>query len=257
MIFSNYTVISNKIQINNFLLNLKSFAASLFVHATVLSLALYISVYTPIELPKEKPIMISLADISPTHLTNHIDSSKNIPIKSTQPQAPKMTSQKRLSPTPAVSPEVSAPQTSTVRPDVAPSDIQPKTKESLHSIQKPIANDSPHDASSLLKTNELPKPNVSNEDINGATLGRIRALIENSLIYPPIARKLRLEGTVVVSFILKPDGLVEKAEIVTSSGSNILDKKAIQTVLELSGDYPPLTNTAYLTIPIAFSPKKS
>jgi len=263
MIFFNPIAISYKIQQDSFALKAKSFAASLFVHATVLSSALYFSIHQPSELPKEKPILISLADYAPSEtlsdhpkpLSRHAAASKNI--RSKTDTAPRhLTSRERLPLTPAASPEASAPQTSPVRPGVVPSDIQ-APKEPLHSAQNPIANDSPHDASPLRQTKELPKPNVSSEDINGATLGRIRAMIENSLTYPSVARKLRIEGTVVVSFILKPDGLVEKAEILTSSGSNLLDTKAIQTVLALSGDYPSLSKTAYLKIPIVFSLSKS
>jgi len=257
-------VISYKIQQNDFALKAKSFAASLFVHASVLSTALYFSLNQPAKLPKEKPILISLADYAPSDVVS--DQPKPIvnrtePVKTLQSKpvtAPRhLTPQERLPLTPAASPEASAPQTSPVRPGVVPSDISPHPKEPLHSALNPIANDSPHDASTLRQTNELPKPNVSSEDINGATLGRIRAMIENSLTYPSIARKLRLEGTVVVSFILKSNGLVEKAEILTSSGSNLLDTKAIQTVLALSGEYPSLSKTAYLKIPIVFSLSKS
>ena len=78
-------------------------------------------------------------------------------------------------------------------------------------------------------------------------------MIENALTYPAIARRLRLEGTAVVSFILRPNGLVEKAEIATTSGSTLLDAKALQTVLGLSGEYPTLTRTAFLKIPITFT----
>lgn len=262
MIFFDPIIISLKIQQNDFALKAKSFAASLFVHATVLSTALYFSLHQPSELPKKKPILISLADYAPADvisdqqkpIINHAESVKTLRSKTdTTPRH--VTSQERLPLTPAASPEASAPQTSPVRPGVAPSDIQ--SKEPLHSALNPIANDSPHDASTLRQTNELPKPNVSSEDINGATLGRIRAMIENSLTYPSVARKLRIEGTVIVSFVLKPDGLVEKAEILSSSGSHLLDSKAIQTVLALSGDYPSLSKTAYLKIPIVFSLSKS
>lgn len=265
MIFFNPIVISEKIQHNNYLLKIKSFGASLAVHATLLTTALYFTMHNPITIPlEEDPVLISLADYAPmTAPENHPDTTKNKPIdrpkRINNPivKTPIPTPQKIPSSTPAVSSEASTPQTPPVRPVVAPSNLQQPTQESLHSIQKPVANDSPHDTSSPNKTSELPKTNVSTEDINGATLGRIRAMIESSLTYPSIARKLRLEGTVTVSFILRPNGLVEKAEILSSSGSTLLDTKAIQTVLALSGDYPTIPKTAYLKIPIAFSLTKS
>ncbi|MDD2950921.1 MAG: energy transducer TonB, partial [Sulfuricurvum sp.] len=88
-------------------------------------------------------------------------------------------------------------------------------------------------------------------------LGNIRAMIEHAITYPAIARKLRIEGIVVVSFVLKPNGIVEAAKIITTSGSTLLDTKAIQTILSLSGDYPALGKTFELSIPIAFNLHKS
>ena len=88
-------------------------------------------------------------------------------------------------------------------------------------------------------------------------MGHIRAMIENAITYPSIARKLRLEGVVLVTFILKPDGTVDTAHIKSTSGSTVLDSKAIQTILSLSGDYPALGKTFELSIPIAFNLHKS
>lgn len=207
--------------------------------------------------------MISLSDYAPTS-----EISPDQPKTASPKRAPAIhhnipeksaasTSQKSPTSTPAAdSSEVLAPQSSPVRPSVAPSDPTQKFADLPHSNQQTIDIDSPKITPAAL-TNELPKTNVSQEEINGATLGRIRAMIENSLTYPAIARKLRLEGVVTVSFLLKPNGLVEKAEILTSSGSALLDTKAIQTILALNGDYPTLPKAVYLKIPIAFSLKKS
>ncbi len=264
MIFLNSVIISNKIQDNDSLLKAKSFAASVALHATLMEATLYFVSQHPILLPKEEPIMISLADFTPTSTVSLSPSISKIKhtaplLKSVNPisKTPVKTPQKISSPTPMIFSEASTPQNSPVHPSVAPSDFNPLTYDLLHSNQSSATNDSPHYVSIASQTTEITKPNISSEEINGATLGRIRAMIENSLTYPAIARKLRLEGTVTVSFLLKPSGLVEKAEILSSSGSTLLDTKAIQTVLALSGEYPTLPKAVYLKIPIAFSLKKS
>jgi periplasmic protein TonB len=257
MIFLNPIVVSKKIQHENSLLKAKSFAASLAVHGTLLASALYLAAFKSATLPEEIPVMISLSDYAPSSVDMPVDvSAPSAPAPIVHPatlqNAP--TPQEKSSLTPAVSPEAFTPQSSPVRPSVAPSQLSPTTGDSPHSDHQIVANDSPKITPSALM-NEL--PNTSNNEFNGATLGRIRAMIEDALTYPSIARKLGIEGVVVVSFILKQDGLVEKAEILTTSGSTLLDTKAIQTVLSLSGDYPPLNKTVYLKIPIAFSLKKS
>jgi len=259
MTFFSPIVISEKISHNGSVLRIKSFAASLAVHTTLLTAAIYFSLQNPIIVPEEvSPVLISLADYVPVAAADNHHPIKTSDMPTDQSTVKSiLTSQKIPLLTPAVSSEASAPQISAVRPVVAPSDLQQPLLQSLHSIQQPVANDSPPDTPSLSKTGELPKTNVSSDEINGATLGRIRAMIESSLTYPSIARKLRLEGTVTVSFVLKPNGFVENAEILSSSGSSLLDTKAIQTVMALSGDYPTLQKTAYLKIPIAFSLTKS
>jgi protein TonB len=214
------------------------------------TLALYLAQKrTPIS-PKEIPITISLANYAPVLTIKHQNSAKSsaIPLPKKTP-----TAEVRPSFTSRVSPERLSHNLSPVRPTVAPSDLVPHQEELLHSILNPVANDSPHDTLFHSKSTELTKPIRTSDEINGATLGRIRAMIENALTYPPFAKKLHIEGTVTVSFILKPNGVVENIQVLTSSGSSLLDTKAINTVRQLSGEYPPLNQTACLKIPITFS----
>lgn len=254
MIFLNPTVISNKIQCKNSALAAKSFTASLAVHGILLASALYLSAFQPASLPEELPITISLADYAPSSITAPIDISEpaTTPQSVLKPLA--STPQAKPSITSAVSPEAFTPQSSPVRPGVAPSQLSQTTDDSPHLDHPIVAHDSPKITPSALM-NELPK--TSNDEFNGATLGRIRTMIEDAITYPSIARKLGLEGVVVVSFILKQDGYVEKVEVLTTSGSSLLDSKAVQTVLSLNGDYPPLDKTVFLKIPIAFSLKRA
>lgn len=139
---------------------------------------------------------------------------------------------------PAVSPEISS-----------SAQQQPKATPIKSS------NDSPH-ISPMTSDKEVHKNQITENQIGGAALGHIRSLIENAITYPSIARKLRLEGIVLVTFILKPNGTVDTVKVKSSSGSNILDTKAIQTILNLSGDYPALGKTFELSIPIAFHLQK-
>ena len=54
--------------------------------------------------------------------------------------------------------------------------------------------------------------------------------IEAAKRYPRMARKMGIEGSAVVRFKLRPEGQVEAAELVDSSGSEILDKASLETV---------------------------
>lgn len=62
------------------------------------------------------------------------------------------------------------------------------------------------------------------------TLKQIIRKIEAAKHYPRAAKKMGIEGKVVVRFKLQPQGQVEALEIYESSGSEILDKASLQTV---------------------------
>jgi TonB family protein len=61
-------------------------------------------------------------------------------------------------------------------------------------------------------------------------LSEIIRRIEKAKLYPRAARKMGIEGKAAVRFKLKPDGKVASAEVVESSGSDILDKASLETV---------------------------
>jgi protein TonB len=274
MTSSNPIVISQKIQHNSFI-KLKAFFASVGVHGSIVAALLFLSLNEPQPVPMDgRPMMVSLANYTPSHKSiksaaKTVSVPKKVKAAPLRPHPVKQKkiirplAQKQVIPTPAPTPqtipspdptvlsEASSPQNTAVRSNAAPSTPVPLT-QSPFSQDNSITNHSPANAPSASATNIINK-NLSEAEIDGAALGRIRTMIENALTYPAIARKLRLEGTVVVSFILKTSGLVEKVEIATTSGSTMLDSKALQTVLALNGEYPTLPKTAFLKVPITFS----
>ena len=48
--------------------------------------------------------------------------------------------------------------------------------------------------------------------------------------YPMLAREQRLEGIVVLSVLVRPDGRVEDARVASSSGADVLDEAALAAV---------------------------
>lgn len=71
-----------------------------------------------------------------------------------------------------------------------------------------------------------------------------------------MARRLKIQGVVLVSFKLDENAKVVIASVKKSSGSSLLDSRALDTVKDLSGRYPTLSRTVELKIPIAFSLNK-
>ncbi len=81
---------------------------------------------------------------------------------------------------------------------------------------------------------------------------RIRDALQANLVYPYIARKRRLEGTVLMEFRINGRGLPEAVRIVKGSSYSILDEAARETVLK-SSPFPAKDNI--IEVPIRFSLK--
>ncbi len=74
-------------------------------------------------------------------------------------------------------------------------------------------------------------------------------------LYPLIARRLKLEGTVVVRVLVSSAGKAEAVHLGTSSGSNVLDQAALNAVQEWS--FVPAQQgvqpvTSWVDVPIRF-----
>lgn len=82
---------------------------------------------------------------------------------------------------------------------------------------------------------------------------KIRKAIEDNLVYPYIAMKKKIEGTVMAEFTINNKGLPENIRITKSSGFDILDAAARNTVVRSS---PLPLVKGRIEIPITFRLKK-
>jgi protein TonB len=85
-----------------------------------------------------------------------------------------------------------------------------------------------------------------------AAYSEIRALVEKTArrSYPPMARRLGMEGTVVVKFRIGKSGVPEGEHIVTGTGLEPLDDAALE-IIKKAGPYPYVPEPVW--IPIRFS----
>ncbi len=82
----------------------------------------------------------------------------------------------------------------------------------------------------------------------------VKDLITGSLDYPIVARRMKWQGTVVVSFVVLEDGRVKDIKIVNSSGHSVLDKNVIAAIKEVQ-PFPPPPADAEFTMPIKYTLK--
>jgi periplasmic protein TonB len=81
-------------------------------------------------------------------------------------------------------------------------------------------------------------------------------LLERQKQYPHMAQRLNIQGMAVLQFTIAADGRIEANNLCKSSGNDLLDKAAQETVRKV-GRFPPLPTglgKARLTveIPLAF-----
>jgi protein TonB len=117
-------------------------------------------------------------------------------------------------------------------------------QKTISSPPSPIQSSLKTAPSKMQPTSQLPKPNVTststkeNKREKEEYLKLIIAELEKHKKYPLIARRLGIEGTVTVEFVVKKDGSLKYVKIVSSSGNSILDSAAKKLVKACH--FPPL-----------------
>ncbi|WP_416768665.1 TonB family protein [Sulfurimonas sp. ST-25] len=255
------SVISNMIHENDRHHRLQAMGASLLMHAALVGAFFYAPhPSTPLLTAERQTMAISLADYAP-RAAAAAAAPKAKPLPATpaaRPKPPVKTAAVPVHETVKAAPQ-SAPVPLPKTPEIKTPD-DAALSEAFASLPSPPvapashAETSPHTPNNA--SSATPLANNKKADPTGpdaTVLGQIRAMIESAIAYPAAARRLRLEGVVTLSFKLASNGTVAAAEILRSSGSTILDRKALQTLWDLSGDFPSLESLTHLTIPITFS----
>ncbi len=87
---------------------------------------------------------------------------------------------------------------------------------------------------------ERGKPTVStNKKFNRESyVSLIIQEIERKKFYPPLARRLGIEGKVVVRIVIDREGKLKEVSVVKSSGNKILDRAALKLIKKCN--FPPL-----------------
>lgn len=244
-----------------------AFIASLFIHTTLVAAGIYISNKETPKPVTENKVSIKLSSYAPVAMaTPKVKESVKPKKPVIKKEIPKKTPPKKVVvkkdipkeiPLEKPTPQKIAPKQEEVFETVLPSEAftPPVSNEiaDLDSTEKTLYSPKTQD----FVQQDTPQHPQEQDSVDDITLSLIRNMIQNSLVYPALAKRLKIEGVVVVSFILTRDGRVEDATIVAKSKSTSLDTKALQTVTSLSGKYPQLEKTIQLQIPIAFSLKKS
>lgn len=87
---------------------------------------------------------------------------------------------------------------------------------------------------------------------SSAVLSQIKRAIDSNLVYERKARMMRKTGVVVVQFRLTTSGSLSFVKVLQSSGHDILDQSAIETIKRARADFPQVSHNYVIRIPIQF-----
>ncbi|MHC3995340.1 energy transducer TonB [Thiomicrolovo sp. ZZH C-3] len=131
----------------------------------------------------------------------------------------------------------------------------PDTPAEVMTEAEPVAaaeGESMAEAASAAQTGVADSAAVqSSESYMNEHLAVIAQLLRRHLYYPRIARKRHIEGEVIASFRVDPDGTVHDVTI-RQHARAILDRAAIRTITSLSGRLPHPRQALTLNVPIRF-----
>jgi protein TonB len=80
----------------------------------------------------------------------------------------------------------------------------------------------------------------------------IQRRIKSNLVYPSQARRAGIQGTVELLFTIEYDGQVNSMSVYKSSGQDVLDQAALET-LSRSAPFRPPKNRVKIVIPVTFT----
>jgi protein TonB len=146
-------------------------------------------------------------------------------------------------------PKMAAPSVITVPPPEFT--VRTVTPPPVMAQQTPVATPAPPAPVAL--------PSKASGETRDSYLGRLLAQLNRFKQYPRAARQARIEGVVMLHFVMNADGKVESFDIAKSSGRPVLDAEALaliqraQPLPALPADFP--TRTLDAVVPVEFSLK--
>ncbi|HDZ4992046.1 TPA: energy transducer TonB [Campylobacter jejuni] len=137
---------------------------------------------------------------------------------------------------------------------------QPKViKKTPEKIQKKVKKIPPHpipNKTPIAPTQEV-KTFTKTTDTNvkpkiTLLLKEIQKAIQQAQFYPRQAKKMRMQGTVKVEFLWKENKTLADLKIIESSGYDLLDKSALESIRKASFKFSTYNGDLRITLPIIY-----
>ncbi len=253
------------------------FLVTLALHGALLGLLLWFWQKPSVPTPPEAGVPITLSMFAPAPTPT--PPSEATPEPSPEP-SPKPLPEPAPEPLPVVqpvtqpaeSPKIAQPKPEKIRP-AAPKHTEPKTHPKP---TRSAAQPSEAPPASAASTPPAPEPSIkapaapaapapapepvpiheAKQDLLSAYQAALAAAIEREKFYPPLARRLNLEGVVEVGFTVQADGRIVNIHLLTPAPSAVLERGAIEAIARV-GQFTPIPaklgiNSMNLTISLVY-----
>lgn len=172
------------------------------------------------------------SDIKPTQPTQTIQEPSNI-----QPKEP-------------VQEIIKKPKPRKEKPIAKPKKIIPPTNaKAISQSKKDTSSQQPIAQQQTPQTNSYQSVSLTG---NSEFLKEIKSAIDEALIYPRQARKMRMSGEVLVEFTWTKDKKLENLKILKPSKYDFLNKSALETIRIASKKFPQYEKTFHIRIPLIY-----
>ncbi|HEB9432097.1 TPA: energy transducer TonB [Campylobacter coli] len=172
------------------------------------------------------------SDIKPTQPTQTIQEPSNI-----QPKKPVQEIIKKTKPRKE-------------KPIIKPKKIIPPTNaKAISQPKKDTSSQQPIVQQQAPQTNSFQSVSLTS---NSELLKEIKSAIDEALIYPRQARKMRMSGEVLVEFTWTKEKKLENLKILKPSKYDFLNKSALETIRVASKKFPQYEKTFHIKIPLVY-----
>lgn len=172
------------------------------------------------------------SDIKPTQPTQTIQEPSNI-----QPKEPVQEIIKKTKPRKE-------------KPIIKPKKIIPPTNaKAINQPKKDTSSQQPIVQQQAPQTNSYQSVSLTS---NSELLKEIKSAIDEALIYPRQARKMRMSGEVLVEFTWTKEKKLENLKILKPSKYDFLNKSALEIIRVASKKFPQYEKTFHIKIPLVY-----
>ncbi len=252
-------------------LKLRAYGTSLLLHLLLLIALLLFSKLSLQRTTKPLEIDLSLVEfekeVSTPTIARQVESPRITPRESKALKEDKPSTESRPQALPSTlqreeEPPMEKPQTPTAQPSEVKTTPPAPSQTSANQATEPSPPPQPASARAntgipraqeeIQRVDAQPSPQAQREQYLKEKLAVISQIIQRNISYPPMARRMGWEGKVVLAIRICEDGSLKEVKVLESSGYEVLDRNAVETVRRVAPLFPKPPVEVVVKLPVSY-----